>query len=74
MNMPFDLSALLIVIVVSGFLLAVVAAGIVFVGGSAMILHYLPNCFYSKWLEREFFQSEPLNHNTSDWLSERMRK
>jgi len=75
MNMPIDVSALMIVIVISGFFLAMVAAGIVFVGISALILHYLPNCFYSKWLEEEFFQTEQLNYDPDyDWLARRVNK
>jgi len=41
---------------------------------SAIVWHCFPDFAYSKWMDREFFQSEDTSCNHEDWLSERMRK
>lgn len=74
MNMPIDVGFLAIVIVVSGFLLAMFVCGMAWIVLSGLILHYFPNCAYSKWLGEEVLQTEPLSHTPSDWISERMNK
>lgn len=51
---------LAIVFVISGFLLALVACGIIVLGVSAFSLHFFPDSRFSKWIDAELFEETTL--------------
>lgn len=73
-GIPNEIGFIAIVIAVTGFIIGMIVCGIVWLVLSALILHYFPNCGYSKWIDDEVFHTEDLTHDPQDWISERMRK
>jgi len=63
---------------ISGLLIGLLAAGILFAMVTAVIWHLFPNCAYSGWINAEVYQAEDLtqygNAKVGDCLNPRGQK